>query len=186
MVVVILVFGFLIIREKNINSLEYVLKKEGIKLNGIEGFNIEGNSLKNRDFDERYIFAKNDDGEIIRIRILYDIEKDESEQYVNDQKIALLSLYEPVPPPYPEFIGKEISCGEKYKPTLKNSDFGDYYLLYASERLGYGVCDDSMGGYNSLLGYFSFNNKLLKIEIFIDKNKKTDLIENIISSMEYK
>ncbi|MBT4277565.1 hypothetical protein HOD96_02340 [Candidatus Falkowbacteria bacterium] len=186
---IILVVGiFFIYKQQNDNSLYSTLKKEGFNLELINDFQINKDNLKENPYKSRIILAKNDNlpagGETIKLKLLYDMNQEKAEEYIDDQKVILTSLYEPIPPPYPEFIGQEVSCDEKYKPILKEHELGEYYLLYAGERFGYGICEEEMVKHKSLLGYFYCDNKLIKLEYFIDKNQNFDLVEKIIKDLK--
>jgi choline-sulfatase len=182
LVLIIIIVGGFYSYNNNKNSFFRILKKEGIELNLSKEFIIEKDDFKENDFKERNILAKNNN-EIIKIKIIYNIGDEKSQDYMADQKIILKSLYDPVMPPYPEFIGQEVSCNEKYKPILKEHVLGEYYLLYAGDRFGYGVCEEGMIKYKALLGYFYFENKLIKIEYF-SSNKSFNEIENIINKSQ--
>ena len=162
--------------------MQYVLKKEGLLLDISKDFIVEKKETTDVFEKEKNILAKNKN-ETIKVKIIYNIDNDKAGQYVEDQKIILSSLYEPVPPPYPEFIGQEVSCDEKYKPILKTNELGVYYLLYAGERFGYGVCEGEAIKYKALLGYFYLKDRLLKIEYF-SPNKSFEEIESIIDNIE--
>ncbi len=163
---------------QNNNSLYRVLKNEGIDIDGLKNFKISDDSFKEYTHKERDLYAKKNEDEI-KIKIVYNMEGEQVKKYIKDQKVILASLYEPTPPPYPEFIGVEVSCDKKYKPVLKETARGEYYLLYAGERKGYGVCEENMVKYKVLLGYFNYGDKLLKIEYF-SPNKSFQEIEGVV------
>jgi len=101
------------------------------------------------------------------------------------RELAMLkSIFEPQLPPYPEFLTKESGCAERYKPIEKESGYGKYFIMYAGERLGYGVCVDDLIKYKASLGYFycKNSNKVFKVQYFINKEKGNDKISDLNNS----
>jgi hypothetical protein len=168
-------------KEKN-TQLQYVFEKEGINLFEMHNFIIEKDLIKERTLKERIILAKNKENDLVKARIVYDLGEDQAREYINEQSIILTNLYEPVPPPYPEFIGQEVSCDSKYKPLKKEHSLGEYYLLYAGDRYGYGVCEDKEIKYKTFLSYFYLKDlkKIIKLEYFTSKYNDFNQIETIL------
>jgi len=65
------------------------------------------------------------------------------------QQAMLRSVFEPRLPPYPEFLTRESACPEPFKPRERPHPLGRAALLYAGERLGFGVCADELVRYRA-------------------------------------
>lgn len=158
------------------NNLSHQFKKNGIHLSEIEGFKL-------KELTENKIFAERD-GEILKIEIIKNINESKAEEYVKNQTALLKGMFESQLPPYPEFLTKESGCAEKYKPKEYQGKYGKYFILYAGNRLGYGVCVDDLIEYRASLGYFYCQDKdtLFKIEYFSDLNKDLNAIVNFNNS----
>ncbi len=158
------------------NNLEYQLKKIGIQLSGVE-------QLKLKEFSGNKISAESG-GEILKIEIIKKVDKQKAQEYVKTQTALLNGLFEPQLPPYPEFLTKQTGCDDKYKPKEKESQHGKYFTLYASGRLGYGVCVDDLIKYKASVGYFycPTKNTLFKVEYFFDPNEDFNKIINFNNS----
>lgn len=165
LIIVAVVIATIIYFLKINDSFEYRLKKIGIELEGIDGFKVK-EIAKNKMLAER-------GDEVIKIEIVDSEIKNTREDYIKRETMLLKSIFEPQLPPYPEFLTKESGCAERYKPTEKEVGDGIYFVLYAGERLGYGVCVDDLIKYRASLGYFycENSNKTFKIQYFINKEE---------------
>lgn len=149
---------------KNANhDLSRQLYKNGVNIIGVENFKIS-------DASDDSILAERD-GEIIKIKIIPEETKKLADNYINKEIALFQGIFEPHLPPYPEFLTKEASCAEKYKPIASESRYGKSFIVYAGDRLGYGVCADDLVKYRASLGYFycENSNKAFKVEYFTDK-----------------
>lgn len=169
------IFFILINQQKNLN---YQLKKYGIEITEARDFKITKNNDDN--------ITANQEKKRMKIKIFRDFNKEKSERYIEEQMALLESLFEPQLPPYPEFLTKETGCNEKFKPIKKESQYGNYYLLYAGERFGYGICTEDLIKYKASIGFFycSTKNILFKIEYFIPYNKNPDKLINLNESFK--
>lgn len=160
------------------NSAFFYLKTKGVSVDGIDKLSIENRG-------EDYVVLGGD-GKRVKMKF-FDLNKEKFDNYFKEQSILLKGIFEPQLPPYPEFLTKETGCGKKYKPIQKQNDFGEYYLLYAGERFGYGVCVDDLIEYRASLGYFYCPKKEMgvQLEYFVPKNSEIDLI-NLTNSFKCK
>lgn len=144
-------------------SLSTQLYKNGASIAGIENFRIT-------DTSETTIFAKYNE-DIIKIKFTPRESKDVANNYINKEIALFQGIFEPHLPPYPEFLTKEASCAEKYKPIPIKSSYGQSFILYAGDRFGYGVCADDLIKYRASIGYFycENSNNVFQVEYFIRK-----------------
>lgn len=158
------------------DKFSYQLKKQGIIISEIEGFKIIKKGKDN-------ISASNGES-IIKIKFFKDITSEESNKIINEKTSLLHGLFEPQLPPYPEFLTKETGCDERFKPIKKEGQFGNYYLTYANQRFGYGICADDLVKYKAALGFFYCPQKenLFKLEYFISQDKDFSKISNLMES----
>lgn len=162
--------------DKNNTDLYYQLGKIGIVIYKVKKFKITDRKGNN-------IIAERDK-EIIKIKVLNNFDKNRAEKYTQEQVVLLNGLFEPQLPPYPEFLTKETGCNDKYKPVRKENRYGEYYLLYAGKRLGYGICTDDLIEYRASMGFYYCPkiNSLFKIEYFVPKNEDINKLINLNES----
>lgn len=154
----------------------------------INGFWLEnGMDFKITESGDNRIKAEND-GEILKIRIFKDFEKEEFEKYAREQEALLKGIFEPQLPPYPEFLTKETGCDKKYKPIQKQNNYGGYKILYAGERFGYGVCVDDLIRYWASVGYFYCPEKKMavQLEYFVPQDMGQEKLINLNNSFKCK
>lgn len=158
------------------SKFSYQLKTQGIRIGIAEDFKV-------KDISKDKIEAEND-GEILKIEIIDNVAKEGNDKYLQREFTMLKSIFEPQLPPYPEFLTKESGCAERYRPIEKDSKYGRYFILYAGERLGYGVCVDDLIKYRASLGYFHCknSNKIFKVQYFVKKEDGDDKIINFNNS----
>lgn len=160
----ILIFA---IYSKNANkSILQLLNNNKISLVGVDNFKIKEISDNG--------FVAESAGEIIKIEIASAGDKITANDYINKEIALFQGIFEPHLPPYPEFLTKEASCAEKYKPIASEYRYGKSFILYAGSRLGYGICADDLVAYRATLNYFycKNSNKVFKVEYFISKKEK--------------
>lgn len=162
------------------NNLFFYAKMNGFWLE-------DGMDFKITEKGENRIKAENG-GEILKIRIFKDFEKEEFEKYAREQEALLKGIFEPQLPPYPEFLTKETGCDKKYKPIKKQNSYGDYKILYAGERFGYGVCVDDLIRYQASIGYFYCpeGKMAVQLEYFIPQDENRGKLINLNNSFKCK
>ena len=165
---------------ENSTDLYYQLGKIGIVIDDVENFKIIDRKSNN-------IIAERDK-EIIKIKVLSNFDKNKAGKYIREQVALLNGLFESQLPPYPEFLTKETGCDEKYKPISKKNRYGEYYLLYAGKRFGYGICVEDLIEYKASMGFFYCpeKNGLYKIEYFVPKNEDVKKLINLNESFNCK
>lgn len=167
--------GVVYINDLN-HNLSHELNKTGVNIAGIENFRIQDNS-------EKYIYATHND-EVIKININDEGDAGSAASYINNEVALFLGIFQPHLPPYPEFLTREASCPDNYKPSPQKTSYGRSFTLYAGERFGYGVCVDDLIKYRASINYFYCPNlgKVFKIEYFINKTENMNKLLNFIDS----
>lgn len=158
------------------HRLTHELTRAGVSIAGIENFRIQDSS-------EEYIYATSND-EVIKIGITAEENKSSAVNYINNEVALFLGIFQPHLPPYPEFLTREASCPDNYKPSMKETPYGKSFTLYAGERFGYGVCVDDLIKYRASINYFYCPNlgKVFKIEYFINKADNVNKLINFTDS----
>lgn len=179
-IIIALSAGIFLYVQNEKSGFEYQLKKIGIALSGVGEFTV-------KEIAENKITAEKG-GEIIKIEMVKNLNKEKVEEYINNQTALLIGIFEPQLPPYPEFLTKESGCAEKYKPKEYQSNYGKYFTLYAGDRLGYGVCVDDLIHYKASLGYFycPIESTLFTIEYFVSDKEDFNKIINLNNSVTCK
>jgi len=134
-----------------------------------------------------FIITKNEAGritavsgdDILKLQFFEDVTEDFAKQYIEEKTTLFNGLFERQLPPYPEFLTRETGCEERFKPLKREDGFGEYYIVYAGSRLGYGVCVDDLVEYRAVLGYLSCPDRrlLLKFEYFVPKNNDVNKLD---------
>lgn len=173
--ILIAAIGYLLKRN---NSFEYQLKKSGISLDDVKDFDL-------KDVLENKITAEKD-GEIVRIEITKNIDQAKADEYFKNQIALLGSVFEPQLPPYPEFLSMQTGCDTKYLPSERESPYGKYFILYAGDRMGYGICADDLIKYKASLGLFYCPSEktVFKMEYFTSKDAQSATHENMANSFK--
>lgn len=177
---IIAVFAVLfVINGQNESNLGYQLKKRGFLISGVEGFEVKSIDSGDLLSEGENITAESND-EILKIKILENFSKEKAEEYKKNQSALFEGIFNPQLPPYPEFLTNKTECAQEFLPIKKTANFGDYYLVYANERFGYGICAQDLVKYKAGFGMFYCENskKLFKIQYFID-NVKIKNFKNI-------
>lgn len=172
----------------NFNLLSYELASWRVKLEGIDNFIVE---------DTREIFIKNSkitdltttsNDSILMFRRIDNSNASFANVYIDDQKIKLISVYDPAISPYFAILTTKIVCPERFQPIYNeiNTDSTsiEYYIVYANERLGYGVCTDDLIKYREIIAFAYCENteSLYEIEYFVPNEKYDENSENLIKS----
>lgn len=153
-----------------------ILEEYGMILSSVSDFEVTKS-------DTRGIIAVRGE-EIIKLKIFQDIKADAAEKYVTEQLTLFGELFEPQLPPYPEFLTKETGCDEKFKPVRKNSQYGDYYLVYAGQRFGFGICTEDLIEYKTSIKFLYCPRSyiLATLEYFIPSNRSFDNLVGLTES----
>jgi hypothetical protein len=160
------------------SGLDKRLKSLGIELKGASGFAIK---------EDTGLFIKAEkDNEVLRVNATREVDKATAEERIKGQEALLIATFEAQLPPYPEFLTKETGCGEMFKPKKTDTPYGLFYIMYATKRLGYGVCADDLSHFRAGMGlfYVQRTKTLLKIEYFIPKHMPTDALIEFFKSVK--
>lgn len=120
-----------------------------------------------------------------RLRIQDGVSPDAASQYIAEQTALLLSIFESRLPPYPEFLTRESGCPQEFEPTQRTNHLGNYHLLYAGERFGYGVCTADLARRRAAIGHFYCPNsrRLFSLEYFIPREAGVSTLVGIFDSI---
>lgn len=166
---------FFILGEQK-NSVSRQLAQDGLNIQGAEQFIVTESGVD--------YFTGEHQGEIMRVKIMRNFSTEEAQRYRDEQAALLEGLFVSQLPPYPEFLMQESACGEKYQPIKKETEFGIYYVLFANDRFGYGVCADDLIAHRAGFGLFYCPAKrtMATIEIFGDAGASVQNIEEFLTS----
>lgn len=95
---------------------------------------------------------------------------------IQEKMFFINTLYREIHSPYPGQISNKIGCSDEFTPIKFNNTPYDYYQIYASDRLTYGVCSWDLVKYKSIL-YFYYcedNKELFQLELFINTSKNLE------------
>lgn len=122
----------------------------------------------------------------LSIKIVKNISEEKASIYIEERGILLQTLFDPKLPPYPEFLTKESWCQDEFRPVKKIVENGEYYLLYAGARHGYGVCDRDVVVYRASYGFLfcEKNQQVFNIEIFASPNISLDDLSVLSESIK--
>lgn len=164
-----------IVQEKS-KSVSWRSSYSGWSVQGSEGFAIT------QSFDGGFI-AKRGEG-IMKVNETKKVSAEQATQHRDEQTALLEGLFVPQLPPYPEFLMQENACAEKYHPVKKETEFGIFYVLFANDRFGYGVCTDDLIAYRAGLGFFycPASSVMVKMEVFADASASTESMEALLAS----
>ena len=169
-------------------SLSNQFSSWGIYARNIQNFTIlvkEGGKIS--EYDTTDLTAKQGN-EILNIKKVTNLDEDVANRYVNDKKSQLEGVFEPYRSPYLEVLTKTITCLQKFRPVYSESVHKNntvvYYMLYASERLTFGVCSDDLIRYKAILAFTYCKNTrdLYHLEYFIPTQEYDEIAEETIRS----
>lgn len=160
------------------NSLVHLLGKRGVGLGDATGFIVTQKSENS--------FLAERDGDVVKVKIRNEGNEKDAKEYILSQAALLRGLFVPQLPPYPEFLTQQNACDEKYYPQSRKNEYGDFYVLFANDRFGYGICADDLIEYKAGLGIFycQNNNSVVKVEFFTGEDENVGKIENFMNSFQ--
>ena len=168
---IVLLGAFLFFTNEEKNFVD-ILKKYRITFSNASDFEMTKNSGQN--------ITAVSGGEVIKLKILKDIEVNSAEKYIGEQKTLFESIFKPQLPPYPEFLTKETGCDEMFLPVENSGENGEYYTVFAGQRFGFGICADDLIKYKASIKFLYCTNTriLAKLEYFVPNSMEfNDLIE---------
>ncbi len=93
----------------------------------------------------------------LKIEALPNIDEKSAKQLEESGAMGIEALYASALSPYPGDISKKIVVDEKYRPGFikksRNGEVGSFYILFASERFGYGAGTADTVKFKSLIGW---------------------------------
>lgn len=186
--ILILTFIFYENRTPGLPVQKEFLSDFGFKMADIGSFTVKEKFnpyFSGHDYEEENIFAQKDE-KILNIKIIRNIANSSAEKYAREQFLVLMGLFDAKLPPYPEFLTNQTGCAEEFLPGLKEARLGDYYTVYADERFNYGICSRDLVKYKAGVGVFycEANQKLFKIEYFINNTNDFGAVEEFMNSFE--
>jgi len=113
----------------------------------------------------------------IRLKVLHDIPRTQSDEITKIHLTAMLGLYDVALSPYPGAISHTIRCDEQFKPVPKKI-VGDanqqvvYFAGFLNARTQYGSCIENQISYRSYAGivYCEKQKKWVQIELIMLKD----------------
>lgn len=113
----------------------------------------------------------------IRLKILHDIPRNQSDEITKIHLTALLGLYDVSLSPYPGAISQTIRCDELFKPVPKKiTGNADQEIVHfaglLNARMQYGSCIENQIAYRSYTGilYCGTQKKWVQIELIVPKD----------------
>jgi len=185
----ILLLIFLLYSSRNSSdALASQFSSWNIHANNIQNFIIEKKETrKTQDFEITDLRSRRGN-HIFRIKRITNVAKDVAERYINDQKIKLESIFNPIPSPYFAVLTKEIECPQEFLPVYKESTPTNnkvvYYILYANERFHYGVCSQDLIVYKAIYGMTYCENTQITylLEYFVPDQEYGEVVEETVRS----
>lgn len=168
------------------DSLSAQFSLWNVHAEGVQNFAIEEREIKRVEDSEITDLTAGRGEQVFRVRRITNVAKDAAANYINDQRIKLESIFNPAPSPYFAILTKEIECPKDFLPiyneSIKASNKVLYYILYANERLNYGVCSEDLIAYRAINGFtYCENTKdLYHLEYFVPNEEYGETIEEII------
>jgi len=126
----------------------------------------------------------NKDGNILRVKILSNIEEKDAHRYATGQFILLATQYDTRLPPYPEFLTNKTGCESRFLPVKRATPNGVYYLVHAGARFNYGLCSDDLVKFKAGFGIFycEAGQKSFQLEYFTPKDSSKKTVEELMDS----
>ena len=104
-----------------------------------------------------------------KITVWEELGVEAQDKILKERLFALHAMYRSLRSPYPGALSRNIHCDERFKPQLLAEQPHLLYLLHATERLTYGVCEEAAIRYRSLLAFVrcSATGRLFQVEVFL-------------------
>ena len=134
-----------------------IFRMHKVAISNVEGFIIKKKTSKK--------ITATLDNKKIKVIFFEDLKPKDAKIYIAEQYALFSGLFEPQLPPYPEFLTRETGCEEKFRPIQKSNKYGNYYIMYAGKRGGYGICTDDLIVYRASLGFFYCEQKGVLVQL---------------------
>ncbi|NQV93510.1 hypothetical protein HQ403_03400 [Candidatus Kaiserbacteria bacterium] len=124
------------------------------------------------------------DSRILKLKVLENLETKPAMEYIKGQVILFESLFKPQLPPYPEFLTRETGCGKKFLPIKKTGDNGDYFIVFAGQRFGFGICANDLIEYKASMKFLYCPNtkNVVRFEYFIPNGVESFDLDDMTES----
>ena len=165
--------GAILAHSTSQQSLTARLKSWNLDSAGLEGFEIQKTVHLTYPGSDKIQITAVKGAEIVMAARL-DAAPEIAKTYTEEKQFGIESLYKSVLSTYPDVITKTIECPAEFMPKYHENITAlqetRYYLLYASERLTYGVCSADLVRHRALfaLVYCRQTQKLLSLEVFAE------------------
>lgn len=105
---------------------------------------------------------------VVHLNVFNKMSNSQVDGYISDELYEINLLYREIDSPYAGPLTNKVICTEEFKPrTIYNKPF-NYYRMYASSRLTYGVCSWDLIKYRSVIFFlYCDNSTLYHFELFI-------------------
>lgn len=166
------------------SAKEDVFEGLGLRVEGASSFQVDSSFVTPGVPDGRTVVAHEGEA-IVRVAAVGGLSPAAAEARIREQVKMLQSVFAPSLPPYPEYFTKETGCPSQYLPEAHPTQLGTYYLLYAGDRLGYGVCNADLVRFRAGVGFFhcAARQRVLKVEYFVPAQSDPERITRFFGGL---
>lgn len=178
----VLLYGFITSRPPKEREREMTpIDELGFSVAGIEDFTVAEDF--SRGSEEQNISAVSENAQL-RLKILSNLAPAKAAEYSRGTFILLDSQYDPLLPPYPEFLTNKTGCAKEFLPVKKSTREGEYRLIPAGARFDYGLCADDLVRFHAgfAVYYCEPAKKVFQLEYFIGKERPWSDVEAFMNS----
>jgi hypothetical protein len=170
------------------SSLSSQLQSWNVDVKNLENFTItEKSTQRVEDNGIADLTAKSGE-QVLRIKRTTNLDEDAAYRYISDRKTLIESIFNPTRSPYFEELTNKVECPEEFRPVYNESSHSknnvSYYIFFANERFGYGVCSKDLIKYRTIFAvtYCKDTKDFYQLEYFIPNNEYDEQAEETIKS----
>ena len=160
-------------------------RQQGADIYTVGEFINEFHFKKERSSLDAVFLRQKDGAAYLRLREFDGISLEHAKSYFSDKIYSINSLYREAHSPYPGALSNKISCPDEFKPQRIQRALFDYYLMYANQRLNYGVCLWDLIEYRAIFYplYCSRNQRFFQIELFVAKDEDISIYQEALQKL---
>ncbi len=119
------------------------------------------------------------------------VDAESAKSIIEEEVFAMEALYANALSPYPGDLSREIAIPEKFKPRFRERNRDGirhaWFLLYASDRFGFGVSAEDVVKYKALVGFFYSPKEGLfyKVTYFAPPAEADEEMEKVFFSLRW-
>ena len=138
-------------------------------------------------FSTRRTFTRGN--EVLQLETIAEIDRESAETLIEEGIMGIEALYANALSAYPENLSARLGTPARFRPELRRKEVNGqayrYFLLYATERLGYGASNEEMAKRRSLLGWIYCNEEraLYKVKLFAPLDAGTEALERFFLAL---